>query len=252
MKYFNMIVIVLFLVFTGMCFGEIYKWTDDKGVVHFGDHPGSNASPSEKIYNVKNSGTHSQSKNNNLDTELLTSVDKLIEKASEINKDAESCLYNAMEKKEIDISCKNFYTVVNRDFKPILFKMENMDYTKTSSKNELSGKLEKVQNILRQADKNYTEAMSILLNELEVLKEQLRSQLLKCYSDSLRINAVDSSCQTYLDLYGRGFKPLSEKMKGYAEENDYLRNKVEHIETTVNELNNKYRVIIQELSGNIN
>jgi glutaredoxin len=51
MRYLRFFLIILSLVFhfSGVAYGEIYKWVDKNGVAHFGDTPPQNAETSSKI-----------------------------------------------------------------------------------------------------------------------------------------------------------------------------------------------------------
>lgn len=254
MKYIYGIGLFLFL---SVSYAKIYKWIDDKGEVHFSDQTDNNISQPEVIDTIQNSPVNTDSSSHDFkpektsDSTLVSDMDELIEKVTEIKNDAESCEYNAINKKEIDVSCKNYYTVINRDFKPLINKVKDYIHTNnlSTSGKEVSDKLQEITNIATEADRKYSDAISILISELLNVKEKMRVQLNTCYSNSVMIEAIDASCQIYMNIYRDEYKPLSEKMKDYASDSDYIKNKVNEIDNDVNELNDKYTQTIRQLAN---
>lgn len=117
-------IILLFCV--NFCNAYLYKWTDKNGTTHFSDQSNGEVN-TEKLENHSDdiiSHTKKDSKTSVIDSDLMEYMDQLVEISKEISNDADSCYNFAINRNEIDISCKNYNTVLNRDFKPLAQKIK--------------------------------------------------------------------------------------------------------------------------------
>lgn len=156
------IVLVLFLFFGSYAvYSSVYKWIDKNGTTHYGNNPENNTIYKE-IKIEKSKISNSGSKDKSTDT-LNAYTDELYEKVEEIKGEAESCYYNAINRKIFDISCKNYKTLLDRDFKPLVREIKayllvhpgtGIDYFKK--------KLNQIEDIAEDADEKFNSAIKYL------------------------------------------------------------------------------------------
>lgn len=238
--------LIFFIIFfwVGICNSAIYKWTDEKGVVHFGDQ--SNSPNTEVISNPSrhNSKPNRTNYNSKLiiksDSTLTAYLDNILKKAKEIKKDAESCHYYAINKKELDVSCKNYNTLLNRDLKPLVDKLKDYVRDKPNiqiSKQEIQIKLDVLNNIAKEADKKYIRAINFILNELINKADMSIKEANSCYIYALRNEIFNKSCENYHRL-NQKIDILVKKIKNYIQDGNEISILDEKIAETLNGLNN--------------
>lgn len=150
----------IILILSSSSFAQIYKWTDQEGTVHFSDQAHDNVNE-EKI----NVSSPNSMKGVDPDSVLNSYLNELTHKADEMNNEAKACYYNATERKIMDVSCKNFQTLLDRDFKPLVEKIKDFIRGKPEIKNieDVKQKLDGLIDIAKEADEHYKQALKYLL-----------------------------------------------------------------------------------------
>lgn len=217
-----------------MCYAEVYKWTDKNGVIHFSDQP-NDSSNTEKIKIINN---HSSSDSNSApitDDTIVGYMDDLMEKAKEIKNEADECYYIATNKKELDVSCKNYSTLLDRDFNPLTKKIK--DYLSEHPKIKIAQKkLDELHDIAKDADEKYLQAINYIWNVLQEKANKTKREAYSCYSYAIENNALDISCQNYQRILNQEFNPLLEKVKDYVLGNTEIN--ISKKQKALDELNN--------------
>ncbi|KTD67187.1 hypothetical protein Lste_3393 [Legionella steelei] len=227
---------ILFFLFSwiSICHAEVYKWTDPNGVIHFSDQP-NDSSNTEKIKIINNHSSYDSNSVPITDDTIVGYMDDLMEKAKEIKNEADECYYIADNKKELDISCKNYSTLLNRDFNPLIKKIK--DYLSDNPKIKISQKeLDEIHDIVKDANEKYLQAINYMLYVLQEKANETKRQAYSCYSYAIENNALDTSCQIYQRILNQEFNPLLEKVKDYVLENPEID--ISKKEKALDELNN--------------
>lgn len=234
--------IVLFLFFWIInCHSEVYKWTDNNGLIHFSDQP--NNSPNvEEIKTIEGNSSYENPSDPLTDETIVEYMDNLKEKVQEIKKEADECYYIAINKKELDISCKNYRTLLNRDFKPLIKELKNYisdnPKLKFSKKelDELREQAKEADEIAKEANQNFLQAIDYIVNVLYEMAKNLKQEAYSCYSYAIENKASNINCQNYELIRNKEFYPLIEKVKNFIQDNTELD--ITKKEKALTELNN--------------
>lgn len=165
MKY-HLLIYFFINFYVNICHADIYKWTDAHGQIHFSDQS-TNAPNTEKINNQE-SQINPHYVNNSEEKEddvLLGYIDDIMNKAKEIDDEANSCYNHAINKNEFDISCKNYNTLLERDFKPLVKKVTvyiKENPLSKASKEQVDEKLNDLQSLSADAEEKYNKAVKYL------------------------------------------------------------------------------------------
>lgn len=156
---------IILIAVSSLAHSELYKWVDKNGGVHFSDQPVDNQSTDKINVEIKKTPYKKQIKSHkNYDDTLVGYMDELVEKAEEMQKEAESCYYFAMQDK-FDISCKNYTTLLQRDFKPLIQDIKNyiLEHPEADT-TYVKNKLNTIEDIGRESDDKFDRAISHLKN----------------------------------------------------------------------------------------
>ena len=143
----------MLIFYTTVINGEIYKWTDQNGSVHFTDQP-KNTQVSPKPININTTYINSSS--------LNEQMSKLLEIVSKMKKQADYCYSQALNKK-FDISCERYVALNENELKPRLAKIKNY-YTQypDADLETLKEQLQKMINIQIDAQEKFNSAIKYL------------------------------------------------------------------------------------------
>ncbi len=221
-------IVMFFWIIT--CNSGIYKWTDEKGVIHFSDNYDSSAD----IEKIEETSSNNSESNKLYQSSLKQNVGKneyfeeILKKSIEIKKDAESCYYFAINKKEIDVSCKNYRTILDRDLKPLIKQFQE----KTREDPQLNitqEELNEFKEIAKEADDNYDKAVKYILNELIDKAYEIKKEASSCRSYALIYDTANTSCHNS-QLLLKEFNPLIKNFQEYIDTTS--------VDNILNEINN--------------
>lgn len=232
--------ILLLFSWTMNCYSEVYKWTDKNGLIHFSDQP-NNTSDVEEIKNIQDNSSYESPSVSVTDATIVEYMDKLRDKVQEIKKEAEECYYIATNKRELDISCKNYKTLLNRDFKPLIKSLKSYisDNPKLNIANkdlaDLREQAKEADEIVKEANEKFNQAIEYIFNVLNEMAKVLKQEAYSCYSYAINNNATNINCQNYELLRNKEFNPLVEQIKNFIQDNDDID--ITKKEKALNQLN---------------
>lgn len=147
------------LCLASFSFAEIYTWTDKNGALHYGDRPPSGSN--ERKISISESNSMKGVDPDFLINRYLNELTHLVE---EMKSEIKSCSYNAIERKSIDISCKNYVTLVTRDFRPLINKISSFLGSKPNIKDyeTVKTKFDELINLGEETDREYDRAIKYL------------------------------------------------------------------------------------------